>query len=1082
MADVFDETKIPALDLNVETISSNASTLKTKAGDMRSAGSTIKTTWSGMSACYKAPEQETLYAAMNPVETNTDDLADDLEKIAGYVSTFADTAKGIKSDAQTLKKDGQAFKAKIAKKPDWQYDQELVNENTRLVNRASALQVRLWDAERECANNIRALDSLPPYHADPKSEGDKLGYGYSSIPAEAEKPWGKSVERKDHCPKKAAVSVKRFVWDGVVVDGIGGTLNGLAGLGGFDFSGNGPIWSGERLGQTWKGLGGFIGLHEDENGDYGWHNPGDAFGTVGNTLLEAGKGIICYDEWGKDPARAAGGTAFNVLTFLIPPAAAASKAGKFGAAGSKLSKVGRAAEVANVFLNVTDPFGALLSKPLGKVSNAVVSRVLPNFDLIESIGKWTGADPDVKVGAGSGSGFDMNNPDTSGLKIDGNGRTPSVDVGESSIPDISSGSHHAGEGVSTGSSGRPDLGSGDAAHADTGQAAETSSHSESRSGTSDASRTGTDEPVPAADSDARASEGGDNASGGAEGQQTDVGHGSDRSHSEPVGSEHEVNDVGQEPAGRDGDAATDKEHARQAADAEAGHADVDGHREPAQDGADRAGSDAEPGRDRTNDDATEGRERTHDSDGHRADSEDADRDRAGRDAEVGRNRTDGDAAHGREHARDGGRVDADGRREPVKNDADGADRDRAERGADAEPGRDRTDRDAAEGHERVRDADGHRADADGTERDRAAHGDGSDAGRDKTDSDAVQGRNRAHQGDGDGSHADADGHSEPGKNDADAANSAEHDAAGRDGDSDAESGDGKSDGDGSGEDPDKKPLTVEERQEWVDQLHEGRDQDAFNQKHRTVGPDAEVKVIEPGDKLYPKRTKPFGVGVDLEANAHYEVTRTTKSGVNYKTHYYTDASGEVRHVETNSRTVTGELNPDLRQPYPNATYTVDGKFHYTTDGWARTVRLEVDGLYEVKPEYRGRSEAVQSRVNKYAKDLAAENGKNYEGGHMAGDRFGGPPEEINTVAMLEEVNQYRVDSDMESFKLFEEEVVGSPGDFNKLVLEFDYPDPADPAKLANSEKVPTRFEATWVDANGKSMRRRFENVPAGGGQ
>lgn len=175
--------------------------------------------------------------------------------------------------------------------------------------------------------------------------------------------------------------------------------------------------------------------------------------------------------------------------------------------------------------------------------------------------------------------------------------------------------------------------------------------------------------------------------------------------------------------------------------------------------------------------------------------------------------------------------------------------------------------------------------------------------------------------------------------------------------------------------------------------------------------------------------------------------------------------------------MTGEYNPDLRQPYPNATYTVDGKFHYTTDGWARTVRLEVDGLYEVKPEYRGRSEAVQSRVNKYAKDLAAENGKNYEGGHMAGDRFGGPPEEINTVAMLEEVNQYRVDSDMESFKLFEEEVVGSPGDFNKLVLEFDYPDPADPAKLANSEKVPTRFEASWTDSNGALRSRPFENVP-----
>jgi len=46
----------------------------------------------------------------------------------------------------------------------------------------------------------------------------------------------------------------------------------------------------------------------------------------------------------------------------------------------------------------------------------------------------------------------------------------------------------------------------------------------------------------------------------------------------------------------------------------------------------------------------------------------------------------------------------------------------------------------------------------------------------------------------------------------------------------------------------------------------------------------------------------------------------------------------VRHVETSSRAMTGEYNPDLRIPLPNATYTVDGRFHYTTDGWARTVR------------------------------------------------------------------------------------------------------------------------------------------------
>ena len=145
------------------------------------------------------------------------------------------------------------------------------------------------------------------------------------------------------------------------------------------------------------------------------------------------------------------------------------------------------------------------------------------------------------------------------------------------------------------------------------------------------------------------------------------------------------------------------------------------------------------------------------------------------------------------------------------------------------------------------------------------------------------------------------------------------------------------------------------------------------------------------------------------------------------------------------------------------------------------MRLEVDGLYEVKPEYRGRSEAVQSKVNKYAKDLAAENGKNYEGGHMAGDRFGGPPEEINMVAMLEEVNQYRVDSRLKSYYKFEQEIAASPENYRNLVVEFKYPEPTGP-KIMDTESVPTKFEATWVDANGKSMRRPFENVPAGKGK
>ena len=70
--------------------------------------------------------------------------------------------------------------------------------------------------------------------------------------------------------------------------------------------------------------------------------------------------------------------------------------------------------------------------------------------------------------------------------------------------------------------------------------------------------------------------------------------------------------------------------------------------------------------------------------------------------------------------------------------------------------------------------------------------------------------------------------------------------------------------------------------------------------------------------------------------------------------------------------MTGAYNPDVRNPLPNATYTVDGRFHYTTDGWARTVHLEVDRLDKVGEAFRSRSSYIQSRVNKYGSDLTAQ--------------------------------------------------------------------------------------------------------------
>ena len=94
-----------------------------------------------------------------------------------------------------------------------------------------------------------------------------------------------------------------------------------------------------------------------------------------------------------------------------------------------------------------------------------------------------------------------------------------------------------------------------------------------------------------------------------------------------------------------------------------------------------------------------------------------------------------------------------------------------------------------------------------------------------------------------------------------------------------------------------------------------------------------------------------------------------------------------------------------------------------------------------------------------------------------GHQFGGPPEEINMVAMRKEVNQNPRPNTMDSYTKFEQEVADNPDGFNNLVIEFQYPDPADPTKLTKTERVPEKFEVKWTTAAGEADSRPFENLP-----
>lgn len=243
---------------------------------------------------------------------------------------------------------------------------------------------------------------------------------------------------------------------------------------------------------------------------------------------------------------------------------------------------------------------------------------------------------------------------------------------------------------------------------------------------------------------------------------------------------------------------------------------------------------------------------------------------------------------------------------------------------------------------------------------------------------------------------------------------------------------------------------------------------SFDERHR---PEVTQSItVNKGDDLYPGKMTPFAQKPDitLEPNTHYRVERP--GGVH--SDYYTDASGNVTHVECHSKWETGYLNQDLQNPLPNATYSVDGKFHYVTDEHARTVRMEVDGEMTPKPKdvAEVRSPHTQRQINAYGNDLPGE----HNGGHMAGTQFYGPPEKINVVAMLKEVNQNFPDSGFNSYHVLETDIAKNPGNYQNFVVDFDYRDPVGP-ELTRTERVPTDFRATWTDAEGVPRREKFVN-------
>ncbi|MET9603980.1 hypothetical protein ABZZ17_02820 [Streptomyces sp. NPDC006512] len=369
---------IPQFTGNLESLELDKAKLTTAAGTFRDAGSNVDSEFQGLSAFYSAPEAAKLFATTKPVKTDSDFFADQLESAAKALGEYVTEARPIVARLKELQMKATAFTSKISGDEHWKDDGDKIDENNDLIHDVNAAAEAFWAAERTCANKIRALYCAPPLVADDGSHGANMyGYKAEDLNKVQDLPWGSQLE-ETHRAWEVGYWVKSFVWDGIIVDGIWGTLKGLGTLVGF-----GGL---DAMGQAWTGLaklatGLVITAIPGANVAFWTADEKDLPGWLRDSrtaMKETGKALVAWDEWGKNPARAAGAVTFNVVTTVFTGGAGA--VAKTGAVAKVIGAAGKA--------------GRLID-PITYIGKAGSLAKLKIGDLFTNLGKVDGAFPKI---------------------------------------------------------------------------------------------------------------------------------------------------------------------------------------------------------------------------------------------------------------------------------------------------------------------------------------------------------------------------------------------------------------------------------------------------------------------------------------------------------------------------------------------------------------------------------------------------------------------------------------------------------------------------------------------------------------
>ncbi|MHA7956542.1 hypothetical protein ACX9I7_02150 [Streptomyces sp. L500] len=345
---MIDPSKIPTFTGNLEQLETHASSLKTTAGNIRTTGKDVHNAFQALDPVYNGPEEKELFASTAPVRDKADEFAKKLESVGGALQSFATEAKPLVDKMDRLRKEAEEFVAANKSDDDWKKDQKKVDQNARMVSEVGTTWVAFQGVERDAANKITALVDGTKFVVDDGShQAGMYGFKESDVKDAKETPWG-TVDKREYTGWRAAWEWTKDnvggALKGFFVDGVWGTIKGLGSMV--------NVFDWDNFKKTWTGIGNvFGGVSAYLMTPYDWamdkmFGPTDHSDTDKQkaALREFGKGLVAWDEWGKDPARAFGSVLFNGLTIGAGSLLKLSKAGEVANAG----KVGAGARVAGV--------------------------------------------------------------------------------------------------------------------------------------------------------------------------------------------------------------------------------------------------------------------------------------------------------------------------------------------------------------------------------------------------------------------------------------------------------------------------------------------------------------------------------------------------------------------------------------------------------------------------------------------------------------------------------------------------------------------------------------------------------------